>query len=143
MQMRAGIISIVGTAIVVFLLSGLFWMVLAKDMMATAMAPYMTAGVMNDMEAIPVYYWFLLTFFPSTFLMLILTQVPGPIAVRRGIIMGITMSLMTCIPWEIFHCLMYKYHDTSASVMSCAWDALSWTIGGAVMAMLYSKLYKA
>lgn len=141
MQMRAGVITIIVTAIVVWLLAGLFYMVLAKDMMATAMAPY--ASVMNSMESVPIYAWMLITLFPSTLLMVILTQVPGPIAVRRGVMMGITMSLLTCIPWEISHCLMYQHHDTTFSVINCAWDALQWAIGGAVMATVYSKLYRS
>ena len=141
MQMRAGVITIILTAILVWLLSGLFYMVLAKDMMAAAMAPY--ASVMNPMDSVPIYVWLLVTLFPATLLMVILTQVSGPIAVRRGVMMGITMSLLTCIPWEITHRLMYQHHDTTFSVVNCGWDALQWAIGGAVMAMVYSKLYRS
>ncbi len=140
MQMRAGVITIILTAIVVWLLSGLYYMVLAKDMMTAAMALH--ASGMNSMDSVPIYVWLLVTLFPATLLMVILTQVPGPIAVRRGVMMGITMSLLTCIPWEISHCLMYQHHDYTFAVINCGWDALQWAIGGAVMATVYSKLYK-
>ena len=142
MQMRAGIIAIVLTSVVVWLLSGLFYMVLVKDMMMAAQVPF--KSVMWTEAEMPSPVWWLVPLLLMSWLLLrILTQTGGPIATGRGAMWGVTMAVVVAVVQTIGWCMMFQSYDIQFTAITIAWEAVQWGIGGAVMAVIYSKLYKA
>lgn len=131
------------STVVVWGLSGLYYMVIVKDMMAVACKPFKDAGVMRSMDDLSPAIWLIPTFLLSWFLLRILTQVPGLIAASRGAVWGITMALVFCIVHEIGWYMTFIHYDLQMSLMTCGWEIVQWGIGGALMAVVYSKLYKA
>ncbi|MDZ4744528.1 MAG: hypothetical protein SGJ05_00850 [bacterium] len=71
------------------------------------------------------------------------TQTGGPVAVGRGAMWGVTMSIVMTVVYEISMCMWFNYSNTTMAAVNIGWDALAWGITGAVMAVIYSKLYKA
>jgi len=53
------------------------------------------------------------------------------------------MSIVMTVVYEISMCMWFNYSNTTMAAVNIGWDALAWGITGAVMAVIYSKLYKA
>lgn len=145
MQMRAGIIASLVNAIALWILNGIYHGAIAHNMMMELYKPYesvmKTEADMGGWTTMLI--WLIPLFLMSWYLLKILTQVGGKIAIGRSIKWAAATSLLFCGTQEMGMNLWFRNYPMNASLMNCAADLIIWVIGGTIVAAVYNALYKS